>query len=278
MKKYLFLIILISLCSCKKNESKNSTAQNNDQKLLDSLKKEYQDYYKDLNDPNKYVSYIGTTGFCYDKERVKIHKILFSDTKDERLEGFKGYGALEKISDSVINTFSIKERLVYALVYPEFYSQTCGYYIQPDDYIDAPIMPNLPRGPEGYYASERQHKALEKNIDSVAIYLNNCYENKEEIPLELYHLIIKNKIYKTIPMLLKLYKKKQSPFVLPVFIALMFEDNYQPFMNSELLKKMKHKFYKGRGTWDLQPLDNTPERIQELLFHTKNYYEWKLHV
>lgn len=275
MRLFILLITVISLFGCKQQGSKSLTTPLNDNDLLDSLKNAYKEHYKDVNDPRGFVPYIGTTEFCYDKERLKIHKLLFSDTKDERFSN--DYRSHKKASDSLINTFSIKERLVFALVYPEEFSQTCGFYIDLNDIPYDYISTDLPRGPDGYYASDRQLTLLEKNKDSVAIYLKSCYKEKKNIPLELYRYIIELELYQSISMLIEHYNKKENTFITETFLAFMIRDNYLPFMNSKLFNEMKGKFYKeGDSSWDLDRVEKTPERLKELLFHIQNYYQWKL--
>lgn len=286
MRLCTLLVLSIMIIGCKHQDANTSTnpARSvatlrpvNDKELLDSLKNQYKEHYNKVKDPEQYERYLGTTDFCYDEERLKIHKALFSNTKDERLTNKKlGYGSHEKASDSLLNSFTIKERLVFAFVYPEFHSQTCGMFIDLDNFHNDVIFPLSLQGPEGFYASNRQLKALLKNKDSVAYYLNACYKHEVNIPIEIYSYIRKLDLYESIPMLLEQYNKKGNPFITGTFVTMMVEDNYQPFMKSRLLNDMKGRLYNdGDSAYMLNSVENTPERIKELFFHIQNYYEWK---
>lgn len=278
MKFIYFILSVTVLFSCKKENEEISNRFNaiNDKDYLDSIKAEYNNYYINPNDKS-YKFHLGINDFCYDNTRLKVHKILFSDKKDERITGeFPAYKALEKINDSILNTFSIKEKLVFALIYPEKHSQTCGRPIELNEETNKFIFTRIPSGEEGFYASERQLNALKANPDSVSYYLTDCYSVKEEIPYEIYKFIIKLRLYKTIPFLIEENNKKPNSFILAVFINLMFEDNYKPFMDSKLLKDMKDDTHFGENIWDFRAIEKTPERLDQLISLTQSFYKWKL--
>jgi len=293
MKKptLLLLLLLATLFSCKNEEGKNlNTQELNDQKLLDSIKKAYQVHYDKMNippndsigkirkPPYAHPNFIGLADFCFDKERLFVHKILFSKgEQDNRFEGFTMYGkSIERASDSIINSFTIKQSLIYALVYPEFSSQTCSGYYNYDDFNDF-ILPYFRSGPEGFHISKRQMKLLKRNTDSVSYYISECYLQKDAIPITVYNVIKNLNLYQCIPLLIETFNKKSNTLILTALINLMFEDKYPPFFESNIFKEMKGdgKFYKGR-IWDLNGLDTSEKKIKEILTIAKNYYQWKL--
>ena len=286
-----FLIVVLLFISCKKEKNEQLNKQKlNDKVLLDSIKKAYKDHYSKLYEPPNdsiakirkppytYVKYIGLEDFCFDKERLQVHKTLFSKGDfDKRFRGFVMYGkSVEKASDSTINNFTIKQSLVYALVYPEFSSQTCGVYYDYDDFNEI-IVPYFKTGPEGFHASERQKGLLKRGPDSVSYYLNQCYKTKEKIPITVHNIIKDLNLYECIPVLIESYNKRPNNLILTTFISLMFKDKYEPFFYTNTYKEMKKgdKFNRGK-IWNLTGVDATEEKINEVITSAQNYYQWKL--
>ena len=293
--KNILILLLIFLIACKNKESKVSTQEIDYQAYADSLKQAYKKHYAPVytppNDsiakirkpPYEYVSYIGLSEFCYDKTRVNIHRILLpNNAKDLRFEGKNsGFKNNNPISDESLGKMTIKERLVYALLYPEQYSQSCSIYISQEEieYRKQYIVFHKRRAPEGFHMSERQQQALSQDKDSVAYYLKACYQNKKTIPLGISDLILQLKLYQITPLLLQFTRNEEDYVSLTICMHLMFDDNYQPFIKSQFLKDaILQSNYSGKDLklWSLKPMIKNDQRISELESLIQSYYEWKM--
>lgn len=265
------ILIFTFFISCKKNKQKSI----NDFEFIDSIKNTYTSFSKE-NEKKRYRIHIGLNDFCFENERFRLHKKIFKEKEDIRItDQFVHYQTIEEITTEELDSFTIKEKLIFALVYPEQHSQTCSKYIELNEEMNQHIFSYLPKGDEGFYPSERQIEALKENKDSVAFYLKQCYKNKDQIPFDIYLIVEEINLYQLIPLLIEHNNSKKNSFILALMIRLMMDDKYKPFLNSNLIKDLSDPNSKIINHRDLKITKKTKEREEELLFHIQNYYTWK---
>lgn len=143
------------------------------------------------------------------------------------------------LSDKDLAALDVAGLIVFAHQHPERYLQSCSIYSKELTY-NTKIHSALPRKGEGFYMSERQFKALEANRDSVLLLFNRCFEHASALPDDYKYTICDLSGYECIPSLKQMIGRQETKdtYILTVFMLLMKNDNYAPFLASDLYKKL----------------------------------------
>lgn len=151
----------------------------------------------------------------------------------------------EKLSTSVFNALSSKEKFTYCMIHPESYSQNCDAEPPIED-EQKKIFAYIPDSHYEADMSTRQTDFLKKNKDSVAAWIKETANAKKRIGLNFKEAIITTNATHLIPFLIEFYNKsKKDHDILTTLILLMENNKYKPHLQSQ----MREKLYGDTGTW-----------------------------
>ncbi len=210
--KYLLLIIL-SVCA------------------ITVVNAQEEDVYKEASKESQaYHEYrVHSSVPIYPSAKVKeaIKKYVKTDGDDNRVMREAAYKAL-----------SVKDKFIYAMTYPEAYSQICDANPPIQD-EHKKIFGQLPEAYEDYELSERQQEFLKTNETAVAGFLKECINKKKRIGLNYKKAIIQMNGVSMVPFLIEFYnKEKKDHDILTVLMLLMKNNNYGEFLQSSGYKKL----------------------------------------
>ena len=163
---------------------------------------------------------------------------------------------------------SIKEKLIYALEFPESYLQSCSFYIRQPDNAKRVYSELLFSG-FGSIPSHAQLDALQPHKKEVSVFLSNCINTNNQIQKLTLDIIITLRLYQCIPTIINYYHNTKDKVALNFLIHYLSIPPYEPFANSKIYTALS--FVPIRKGVIL-----TKEFEQEILTHAQNYYQWKL--
>lgn len=182
----------------------------------------------------------------------------------------------KKLSDSDLASLDVMGLVVYAHHFPEQYFQSCSRYSRATDESEK-IHSILPRKGEGLTMSFRQWESLKKNRDSVIYIISHCFENEAGISDDYKQTIVGLAGHEAIPTLKKILERQpqklKDTYILTVLMLLMKNENYAPFIATELCKALyneDNKDFRKEMTVVL-----TKSRRDEILTLAGTYYEFK---
>ncbi|MCW3101812.1 MAG: hypothetical protein JWO09_252 [Bacteroidetes bacterium] len=182
----------------------------------------------------------------------------------------------KKLSEADLASLDVMALVIYAHHFPEQYYQSCSRYSRAADESEK-IHSILPRKGEGLTMSFRQWESLKKNRDSVMYIISHCFENEAGISDDYKQTIVNLAGYEAIPTLKKILERQpqklKDTYILTVLMLLMKNDQYAPFIATELYKALyneENKDFRKEMTVAL-----TNKRRDEILALAGAYYELK---
>lgn len=138
-----------------------------------------------------------------------------------------------QLNDQEFNKLSIRDKIRYAVTYPEAYLQICSIFPEPEDRNNKLIL-RLPQYLDGKSISKRQLDPLKANRDSSMFYLNDFLSKVNTIPRHYKELLIKLKATECIPNIIRISKIESQfdTYNLTVLMQLMSGKAYRPFLDS----------------------------------------------
>jgi hypothetical protein len=166
----------------------------------------------------------------YGLARVKamIQKIK-SDEEDNEALTAKEYESL-----------SFREKFTYHMIHAESYSQNCDY-IPPPPNEQNKIFAYLPDAFEEFQWSDRQSTFLATNRDSVIDLMKQSITRSKRVGVNFKQAILEINAKEMIPFLIDVYRKNKTVRdldILTVFLLLMKENEYEPFLVSGSYRKL----------------------------------------
>jgi hypothetical protein len=163
-------------------------------------------------------------GLAYVKDLIK--KIAYDEESNGVLKG-KTYESL-----------SIREKFTYHMIHAESYSQNCGA-MPPIQDEQKKIFANLPDAFNERSWSDRQSTFLKAHRDSVIGLMKESIDRTKRVGLNYKQAIIEVNALEMIPLLIITYNMtKKDHDILTIFLLLMKENEYGPFISSGSYKKL----------------------------------------
>lgn len=160
------------------------------------------------------------------KVKALVAKIRSNDDEDLKLNN-KDYEAL-----------TLREKFTYHMIHAESFSQNCDA-MPPIQDEQKKIFGYLPDAFDEYSWSERQINFLKKNKDSVLILIKESVSRSKRIGANYKQAIVEMNAREMIPFLIKTYNTdKKDHDILTVFMLLMKNNSYKPFIASQSFKKL----------------------------------------
>jgi hypothetical protein len=164
----------------------------------------------------------------YGLPKVKALIAKIRSTEDEDL----------KLNHKEYETLTLREKFTYHMIHAESFSQNCDA-MPPIQDEQKKIFGYLPDGFDEYSWSERQVNFLKKNKDSVLTLIKESVGRSKRIGANYKQAIVEMNAKEMIPFLIKTYNTdKKDHDILTVFMLLMKNNNYKPFMASASFKKL----------------------------------------
>ena len=164
----------------------------------------------------------------YDLQKVKaIIAHTGSDSEDNIALSHSKYEAL-----------SFREKFTYNMIHGETFSQNCDA-MPPIQEEQKKIFAQLPDLFGEYSWSDRQLEFFKNNRDSVIELMRASILRTKRVGLNFKEVIVQLNATALIPFLINTYNvEKKDHDLLTVFMLLMKQDKYDPFLNSSGYKKL----------------------------------------
>jgi hypothetical protein len=165
------------------------------------------------------------------KELVKT--IKFSEDEEEE-------DGARKLDDNKYQKLSFREKFTYNMIHAESYSQNCDA-MPPVQDEDKKIFAYPPDAFDEYHWSARQIDFFETNKDSVVALMTESIKRTGKVGLNFKQAMWVIKSKDIIPVLIDAYKKnkaKKDLDILTIFMLMMKESNWEPFLKSTSYKKL----------------------------------------
>jgi hypothetical protein len=163
------------------------------------------------------------------KVQSLISDIKNSDEDDSRALGSKIYMGL-----------ALREKFTYNMIHGESYSQNCDAMpLMQDEHKK--IFSYLPDAFGEYNWSIRQKDFFTEHKDSVLVLMKESIIRTNKVGLNYKEAIIEINAVKMIPVLVDVYKKntaRRDLDILTIFMLLMKENKYEPFLKSASFTKL----------------------------------------
>jgi len=169
-----------------------------------------------------------------------------------------------------LSKLNAKQRLIYALNYPQFYSQICTKYefdINRNEYIHR-YLPNV----EGLVISNKQFEALEEKRDSVVLEILECLPYIDNVSNNFKELLIDLEAYECIPVIINKIENSEraDTYYYTVLFNIMDKSNYVKLKTSFLYRKLnKKKSFR-------QKVERSERNEKEIIRLAKMYYQKKI--
>lgn len=176
-----------------------------------------------------------------------------------------------KLSQPLFDNLTAEEKFVYALKYPERYTQVCS---MPS--FDNPNLPflhaALPFKIQGEITSKRQYDGLEISYLISVSYLNQIIKLSYPISNEYKQAIVQLHAFECIPALMFKYdtSKIKDNYILTTGVLLMKNDSFPAFINTDIYTQL----YKGKVGWR-EKIDLTETIKGTIIDLINKYYLWK---
>lgn len=164
-------------------------------------------------------------------------KQLLKTIKDEERDDMDGY--ISALAPKYYNALKLREKFTYHLINPESYSQICD---MPPVIMDEErkILGRLTDIYDEANWSDRQWKFFKEHRDSVLFYIKDCSKTYNRVGLNFKRIIEQVNGWELIPYLKEVYlkSKKKDTDILTLFMILMRDNKYPPFLESASWKKL----------------------------------------
>jgi hypothetical protein len=167
----------------------------------------------------------------------KVKEIIRTIKPDEGDESDDG---LIKIDEKKYQKLSLREKFTYNMIHAESYSQICDA-MPPIQDEQKKIFDYLPDDFDEYNWSERQTRFFKNNKDSVVVLMTESIKRTGKVGLNYKQVIVDIDATKMIPLLIETYKKTKGQKdldILTIFMVLMKENEYKPFLESASYRKL----------------------------------------
>ncbi|MBV7530157.1 hypothetical protein [Chitinophaga sp. sic0106] len=135
-------------------------------------------------------------------------------------------------------TLSLREKFTYHMIHAETYAQNCDV-IPPIEEEHKKIFARIPSPFNDYIWSKRQGDFLVEHKDSVCALIKESALRSNRIGCNYKTAIIDMNAVQLIPFLVDFYKRdKKDLDILTVFLQLMEQNKYEPFIKSASWKKL----------------------------------------
>jgi hypothetical protein len=164
----------------------------------------------------------------YGLSKVKALVTQIRSTDDEDL----------KLNNKEYEALTLREKFTYHMIHAESFSQNCDA-MPPIQDEQKKIFGYLPDAFDEYSWSDRQVNFLKKNKDSVLTLIKESVSRSKRIGSNYKQAIVEMNAREMIPFLVNTYNAdKKDHDILTVFMLLMKNNNYKPFMVSASFKKL----------------------------------------
>lgn len=143
-----------------------------------------------------------------------------------------------KLSPKIYQALSLREKFTYHMINFEAYAQICDA-MPPIQDEEKKIFGHLPSWYEDYGWDDRQLKFFIANRDSVMKLMKECIQKNNQVGLNFKKVMVEINATEMIPFLITVYNTtKKDRDILTVFMLLMHDNNYEPFMVSTSNRKL----------------------------------------
>jgi hypothetical protein len=164
----------------------------------------------------------------YGLSKVKALVTQIRSTDDEDL----------KLNNKEYEALTLREKFTYHMIHAESFSQNCDA-MPPIQDEQKKIFGYIPDAFDEYSWSQRQINFMKKNKDSVLALIKESISRSKRVGANYKQAIIEMNAREMIPFLVKTYDTdKKDHDILTVFMLLMKNNNYKPFITSASFKKL----------------------------------------
>ncbi|WP_291910574.1 hypothetical protein [Chitinophaga sp. CB10] len=144
----------------------------------------------------------------------------------------------EALSSRDYLSLSLREKFTYHMIHPETYAQNCDA-VPPVMDENKKIFSRIPSSFGDFIWSKRQADFLVENKDSVCALIKESALRSKRIGCNYKEAILEMNAVEMIPFLVDFYNRdKKDLDLLTVFLQLMEQNKYEPFMKSASWKKL----------------------------------------
>ncbi|RFS19275.1 hypothetical protein DVR12_23870 [Chitinophaga silvatica] len=197
--------------------------------LFSTLFAKAQDYPEPSKESVEYTeqrSKITTPPYGLAKVKAMIAKVKADDNDNM------------KLSNKDYNSLSLREKFTYNMIHAEEYSQNCDV---PTPVAEAQkqIFGQVPSSFNEYTWSDRQLNFFKDNKDSVIAIIKESVNRSKRVGVNYKEVIVLMNATEMIPFLEEVYQRdKKDHDILTVFLLLMKNNNYQPFLTASSYPKL----------------------------------------
>ncbi|UTW61641.1 hypothetical protein KFE98_16740 [bacterium SCSIO 12741] len=172
------------------------------------------------------------------------------------------------ITEEDYENLSIKDKLHYALNYPESYSQICYFQRQDPNEIRGHISGTM----SGLRFSERQRKLLLSQHDSIGIYLAECVEIGAIPDRLMLQAMVWSKAWLCIPYLLENFDQGsiRNTEYLTAILLILWSCEDEAFLKSTIYQELY-----GSGEFRAPPIPYSEKTRAEIESLAMNFYQKK---
>jgi hypothetical protein len=187
----------------------------------------YKEASKESQAYHKYRVHLSYPPYSLEKINGLIRKQVVADSEDNLVLKEKAY-----------TSFSLREQFTYNMIHGESFSQNCDA-MPPIQDEQKKIFSYLPDAFDEFAWSERQVNFFTGKRDSVIYLMKECISKNNRVGVNFKHAIMEINAREMIPFLIKTYTTtKKDHDILTVFMLLMKENKYAPFLSSASCKKL----------------------------------------
>lgn len=144
----------------------------------------------------------------------------------------------EKLPDKLYNSLNFREKFTYNVLHGEVFSQNCDPMPLVQD-EHKKIFAQLPSFLDEHSWADRQIQFFNRNKDSVIALIKESVNRSKHVGINYKGVIVTLNAVEMIPFLQEVYlRDKKDHDILTVFLLLMKENKYQPFLTSSSFKKL----------------------------------------
>ncbi|NIG55486.1 hypothetical protein [Chitinophaga sp. Cy-1792] len=154
------------------------------------------------------------------------------------LEGDNDYNETAALTAKAWNALSFREKFTYCMIHGENFSQNCDASPPVQD-EQKKVFGQLPSAFGEFSWSDRQLKFFNDNQDSVLALIRESVNRSKRVGVNYKEAIVAMNAVEMIPFLEEVYlKDKKDHDILTIFLLLMKENKYAPFLSSVSYKKL----------------------------------------
>jgi hypothetical protein len=183
---------------------------------------------KESQEYSNFRSKVSVPPYGLAKVKALIAKIAPADSEEKD----------QTISQKDYNALSLREKFTYHMIYGESYAQNCDA-MPPLPDAQKKIFAQFPSPFGENYWSVRQRNFLHDNKDSVIALIKESANRSNRIGCNYKEAIVEMNAVEMIPFLEAFYlRDKKDRDILTIFMQLMKNNKYEPFLNSVSNKKL----------------------------------------